>query len=73
VARPHRDRGIDLIVYLDRAARFSALPIQLKASTGTRFGAWRKFQVGEGLPRLRIMYLATVVCLISMPSLRSSP
>jgi len=30
-------------------------------------------QVGEGVPRLRTMYLATVAWLISMPSLSSSP
>jgi hypothetical protein len=38
VARPHRDRGIDLIAYLDRAGRLSAAPIQMKASSGERFG-----------------------------------
>lgn len=44
VARPHRDRGIDLIAYRDReAGHFAAVPIQMKASSGTRFGAWRKF------------------------------
>src|SRR5205085_571466 len=36
VARPERDRGIDLIAYadLDATGRFVARPIQMKAATG---------------------------------------
>jgi hypothetical protein len=50
VARPHRDKGIDLIVFLDEpASPFAALPIQVKAYTGTTFGAWRKYEQMSGL------------------------
>ena len=47
VARPERDRGVDLIAYLDLAAsdeRFVARPIQMKAATVARFGLDRKFE-----------------------------
>jgi hypothetical protein len=40
VARPERDRGIDLIAYLDldeRVSSFLACPIQMKAATGALF------------------------------------
>lgn len=40
VARPERDRGIDLIAYVDRDARvgnFVACPIQMKAATNAVF------------------------------------
>ena len=39
VARPERDRGLDLIAYVDRDVRvgnFVASPIQMKAATGAR-------------------------------------
>jgi hypothetical protein len=40
VARPERDRGVDLIAYLDvaEAGRFVARPIQMKVATRARFG-----------------------------------
>jgi hypothetical protein len=40
IARPERDRGIDLIAYVDideRVERFVARPIQMKAATGAVF------------------------------------
>lgn len=46
VAYPARDRGIDVIAYADldeRAGRFVACPIQMKASSGRRFGVYRKY------------------------------
>ncbi len=43
VARPERDRGIDLIAYLDDG-RFRAVPILLKAATGRRFELMRKYE-----------------------------
>jgi hypothetical protein len=47
VAVPVRDRGIDLIAYLDRGTPprdFVACPIQLKASTGEGFGLDKKYE-----------------------------
>lgn len=45
VARPNRDRGIDLIIYSDNPDQpFAAVPIQLKASSGTAFGSFRKYE-----------------------------
>ncbi|HVV65896.1 MAG TPA: hypothetical protein VHC42_10530 [Rhizomicrobium sp.] len=50
VARAHRDKGIDLIVFLDEPRRpFVARPIQLKASSGARFGLERKYARMTGL------------------------
>jgi len=50
VARAHRDKGIDLIVFLDEPSRpFVSRPIQLKASSGTRFGLDRKYARMTGL------------------------
>jgi hypothetical protein len=46
VALPVRDRGIDLIAYLDRfgaTPQFLACPIQLKANQEARFGLDRKY------------------------------
>jgi hypothetical protein len=46
VALPLRDRGIDVIAYLDRddsAGRFLAVPIQMKASSKRRFGLDKKY------------------------------
>jgi len=46
VAVPTRDRGIDLIAYLDLGVSFVACPIQLKAATGRAFsisGKYAKF------------------------------
>ena len=43
VARPERDRGIDLIAYLDTPP-FRAIPIQMKASTDAAFAVDRKYE-----------------------------
>jgi hypothetical protein len=46
VARPERDRGVDLIAYLDldEAGRFVACPIQMKAATTASFSLFSKYQ-----------------------------
>ena len=47
VALPVRDRGIDLVAYADlgqQVTRFSARPIQMKASTTSAFGVYRKYE-----------------------------
>jgi hypothetical protein len=52
VARPERDRGIDLIAYLDRdkrARRFIARPIQMKAASRARFSLYPKYAKFRGL------------------------
>ena len=46
VAMPLRDRGIDLIAYVDLAAavsKFAAVPIQMKAATTRAFSIDRKY------------------------------
>jgi hypothetical protein len=57
VATPLRDRGIDLVAYLDRGtgdvAEFLACPIQLKANEEARFGIDRKY---ESIPNLLMVY-----------------
>jgi hypothetical protein len=60
VAKPERDRGIDLIAYLDidRAGnRFVAAPLQLKAYTSAGFGLDAKY---EKFPELLLAYLWNV-------------
>ena len=58
VARPERDRGIDLIVYRDRGVdgkqQFLAFPIQMKAATGEVFSLDPKYQK---IPRLILVYV----------------
>jgi len=45
IARPHRDKGIDLIVFLDDPShRLAALPVQVKSYTGQSFGVARKYE-----------------------------
>lgn len=46
VARPERDRGVDLVAYLDLDAEgsFVACPVQMKASTAKSFGVFRKYE-----------------------------
>lgn len=47
VARPERDRGVDLIAYLDldeTGGGFVACPIQMKAATSRHFGLARKYE-----------------------------
>lgn len=56
VARPERDRGVDLVVYLDldKAGRFLACPIQMKAAMASSFGLNRKY---ERISQLLIAYV----------------
>jgi len=52
VAVPVRDRGVDLIAYLDLSAetkKFVSCPIQMKASQEARFGLDRKYEKIAGL------------------------
>lgn len=59
VARPTRDKGIDLIVFLDEPSLpFAALSIQMKSYRGTRFGVWRKY---EGMTDLVHVYVWNVL------------
>ena len=44
VAFPARDRGIDLIAYLDLGERFIARPIQMKAASARSFGLLQKYE-----------------------------
>jgi hypothetical protein len=46
VARPERDRGVDLIAYLDldEAGKFVACPIQMKAATSASFSLSKKYE-----------------------------
>jgi len=43
VARPERDRGVDLIAYLDKDSTFMAVPMQLKATSGEAFSVSKKY------------------------------
>jgi len=57
VARPERDRGIDLIAYTDidkKLGRFVACPIQMKAATQTVFSLNPKY---EKFPSLLLVYV----------------
>src|ERR1019366_10107162 len=52
IARPERDRGIDLIAYVDldvRVQSFVACPIQMKAATGAVFSLDPKYARFPGL------------------------
>ena len=55
IATPLRDRGIDLIAFLDREDMpgFYACPIQLKANEEARFGLDKKY---EHTPNLLMVY-----------------
>ncbi|MDP9496614.1 MAG: hypothetical protein M3P46_02925 [Actinomycetota bacterium] len=54
VARPERDRGVDLIAYLDlEGEAFSALPLQMKAASGRVVSVDEKYR---RLPWLHIVY-----------------
>lgn len=62
VARPERDRGIDLIAYLDRRGRdrtFRAIPIQMKASSAECFSINAKYRKTSGLIMAYIWHIAT--------------
>src|SRR5262245_12329537 len=49
VAKPERDKGIDLIVYSDvRGEPFRAVPLQLKAASSRIFSVNRKY-IGRGI------------------------
>ena len=56
VARPERDRGVDLIAYLDldEAGRFVACPIQMKTATTASFSLHRKY---ERIAQLLLVYV----------------
>jgi hypothetical protein len=57
VAIPSRDRGIDLIAFVDLASqtgRFVARPIQMKAASLRSFGVYRKY---ERISNLLIAYV----------------
>jgi len=57
LARPERDRGIDLIAYLDldqTIGNFLACPIQMKAATGAVFSLTPKY---AKFPRLILAYV----------------
>lgn len=57
VARPERDRGIDLIAYLDldeTTSTFHACPIQMKAATQAVFSLYAKY---AKFPRLILAYV----------------
>jgi hypothetical protein len=49
VALPIRDRGVDLIAYIDRTSKFAAVPIQLKASSKRSIGLDQKYAQCPGL------------------------
>src|SRR5688572_10625974 len=60
VAQPERDRGIDLIVYLDLdegVGDFLACPIQMKAATDEPFSVQRKY---ERFRRLLLVYVVNL-------------
>jgi len=56
VAMPARDRGVDLVAYADlsqQVASFAARPIQMKASSTSAFGVFRKYErVADLIPGL---------------------
>ena len=57
VAKPERDRGIDLVVYLDldkRVGDFVACPIQIKAASERSFGLDPKY---KRFPRLLLVQI----------------
>jgi hypothetical protein len=61
VARPERDRGVDLIAYIDLDAGggpFLACPIQVKAHARAAFAVDRKY---EKFPNLLLAFLWNVV------------
>ena len=61
VAEPIRDRGIDLIAFVEgkNGGTFNACPIQLKASTNQVFGLDRKYENSHSL-RIVFVWEATV-------------
>lgn len=67
VAMPLRDRGVDLIAYLDideqtdvqSPKRFAAVPIQMKAATERRFSLSTKYERLANLLLVYIWYVGT--------------
>ena len=57
VARPERDRGVDLLAYLDRDKKFCARPIQMKAATGEIFDVQRRY---KEFPELMLVFVWNV-------------
>jgi hypothetical protein len=59
VARPERDRGIDLIAYRDDQM-FTAVPIQMKAATSESFSVNRKYdKFGPSLLLVHVWNMGT--------------
>jgi hypothetical protein len=60
VARPERDRGVDLIAYLDldEAGRFVACPIQMKAATTASFSLFSKYERIAQLLLVHVWYVS---------------
>ena len=59
VARPERDRGVDLIAYLDldEAGRFVSCPIQMKAARSASFSLYRKYERIAQLLLVHVWYV----------------
>lgn len=62
VASPIRDRGIDLIAYIDidkdnQLQSFVACPLQMKAATKHRFGIERKYEKFSNLLLVFVWYV----------------
>lgn len=59
VARPERDRGVDLIAYLDldEVGRFVACPIQMKAATTASFSLHDKYERIAQLLLVHVWYV----------------
>lgn len=59
VAQPVRDRGVDLIAYVDDDPRgFFACPLQIKASSGMDWSLWEKY---ANKPSLLLVYVWNAV------------
>jgi hypothetical protein len=63
VASPIRDRGIDLIAYIDidkdnKLQSFVACPLQMKAATKHRFGIERKYEKFSNLLLVFVWYVS---------------
>tara|TARA_Y100000310_G_scaffold238471_1_gene241852 strand:- start:450 stop:911 length:462 start_codon:yes stop_codon:yes gene_type:complete len=60
VAIPERDRGIDLIAYTDftdKTQEYISKPIQMKSSTKSVFGIWKKYSKFSNLIMAYIWYI----------------
>jgi len=57
VARPERDHGVDLLVYLDLEEKFHACPVQMKAASGEMFSVYVRY---EKFPDLMLIYVWNV-------------